>query len=86
VQWERGRVSLLFPFFQWLKRGSAGASLILKTHFHAILEMSPGFMLSGDDFLSFDFGQMAFGVENSERLKKYREYLYHAGAIGKRGF
>ena len=38
-----------------------------------------------DDFLSLDFGLVEFGVENSQRLKKYREYLYHAGAVGKRG-
>ncbi len=38
-----------------------------------------------DDFLSLDFGLTEFGVENSERLKKYREYLYHAGAVDKRG-
>ncbi|WP_300670301.1 transposase [Desulfoluna sp.] len=38
-----------------------------------------------DDFLSLDFGLAEFGVENSQRLKKYREYLYHAGAVKKRG-
>jgi len=38
-----------------------------------------------DDFLSLDFELAEFGVENSQRLKKYREYLYHAGAIDKRG-
>ena len=38
-----------------------------------------------DGFLSLDFGLAEFGVEDALRLKKYREYLYHAGAIGKRG-
>ena len=38
-----------------------------------------------DDFLSLDFGLAEFEVEDALRLKKYREYLYHAGAIGKRG-
>ena len=38
-----------------------------------------------DDFLSLDFGLAEFGVGNSQRLKKYREYLYHAGALDKRG-
>ena len=38
-----------------------------------------------DDFLSLDFGLTEFGVENSQRLKKYRENLYHAGALDKRG-
>ncbi|WP_300668294.1 transposase [Desulfoluna sp.] len=38
-----------------------------------------------DDFLSLDFGLSEFGVENSQRLKKYREYLYHAGSMDKRG-
>ncbi len=38
-----------------------------------------------DGFLSLDFGLSEFGVENDQRLKKYREYLYHAGAIDKRG-
>ena len=28
---------------------------------------------------------MEFGVENAQRLKKYRDYLYHAGAVKKRG-
>jgi putative transposase len=38
-----------------------------------------------DNFLSLDFGLAEFGVENSQRLKKYREYLYHAGALDKQG-
>jgi putative transposase len=32
-----------------------------------------------------DFGLVEFGVENAMRLQKYRDYLYHAGAIKKRG-
>ncbi len=35
--------------------------------------------------LSLDFGLVEFGVEDALRLKKYREYLYHAGAVKKRG-
>ncbi|WP_300675362.1 hypothetical protein [Desulfoluna sp.] len=38
-----------------------------------------------DDFLSLDFGLVEFGVESAERLQKYREFLYHAGAVKKRG-
>jgi len=38
-----------------------------------------------DSFLSLDFGLVEFGVENSQRLRKYRDYLYHAGAVKKRG-
>ncbi len=38
-----------------------------------------------DGFLSLDFGLVEFGVANAQRLKKYRDYLYHAGAIKKRG-
>lgn len=38
-----------------------------------------------DDFLSLDFGLVAFGVENAQRLKKYRDFLYHAGAIKNAG-
>ncbi len=37
-----------------------------------------------DGFLSLDFGLAEFGVDD-QRLKQYREYLYHAGAIDKRG-
>ncbi|WP_300673069.1 hypothetical protein [Desulfoluna sp.] len=35
--------------------------------------------------LSLDFGLVEFGVESAERLKKYREGLYHAGSVKKRG-
>ena len=38
-----------------------------------------------DDFLSLEFGLAEFGVDDDRRLKQYREYLYHAGAIDKRG-
>ena len=38
-----------------------------------------------DGFLSLDFGLEGFGVESAQRLKKYREYLYHAGAVKKHG-
>ncbi|WP_300671994.1 transposase [Desulfoluna sp.] len=38
-----------------------------------------------DDFLSLDFGLVEFGVESAERLQKYREFLYHAGSVKKRG-
>ena len=38
-----------------------------------------------DDFLSLNYELTGFRVEDALRLKKYREYLYHAGAIGKRG-
>lgn len=37
------------------------------------------------DFLSLDFWLAEFGVENAQRLKKYREYVYHAGAVNQRG-
>ena len=37
------------------------------------------------DFLSLDFGLAEFGVENAQRLRSYREYLYHAGGIDKPG-
>lgn len=38
-----------------------------------------------DSFLSLDFGLEEFGVEASQRLKTYRDYLYHAGAVKKHG-
>ena len=38
-----------------------------------------------DGFLSLDFGLAEFGVEDAEKLKKYREYLYNAGAMDRRG-
>ncbi len=38
-----------------------------------------------DGFLSLDFGLAEFGVDDDQRLKQYREFLYHAGAIDKRG-
>ncbi|VFQ44034.1 transposase [Desulfoluna butyratoxydans] len=39
-----------------------------------------------DGFLSADFGMPDFGMENpAMRFRKYREYLYHAGAIEKKG-
>ncbi|WP_300673907.1 hypothetical protein [Desulfoluna sp.] len=38
-----------------------------------------------DGFLSLDFGLMEFGVKSAERLEKYREFLYHAGSVKKRG-
>ena len=38
-----------------------------------------------DDFLSLDFGLAPFGVPESERLKSYREFLYQAGAMDKKG-
>jgi hypothetical protein len=35
-----------------------------------------------DDFLSLDFGLLEFGVvDTEERLKRYRRYVYEAGAI-----
>ena len=35
-----------------------------------------------DDFLSFDLGIKEFGEKNkSERIRRYREYVYEAGAI-----
>ena len=35
-----------------------------------------------DDFLSLDFGLKEFGVVNTEeRLKRYRRYVYEAGAV-----
>lgn len=41
---------------------------------------------NGDHFLSNDFGLVAFGVVSAEeRLIKYREYVYHAGAVEKEG-
>lgn len=37
-----------------------------------------------DDFLSLDFGLKEFGVLNAEeRLRRYRRYVYEAGALGK---
>jgi putative transposase len=42
-----------------------------------------------DDFLSLDFGMIEFGVmDEKERLRRYRRYVYEAGAVahpGKRG-
>lgn len=38
-----------------------------------------------DGFLSHDFGLAEFGISETERLKHYREFLYHAGAMDKRG-
>jgi len=39
-----------------------------------------------DGFLSLDLGLSHFGVDDlATRLKKYREFLYHVGAIEKRG-
>ncbi|SCY76008.1 REP element-mobilizing transposase RayT [Desulfoluna spongiiphila] len=39
-----------------------------------------------EDFLSDDFGLVEFGVTSSEeRLTRYREYVYHAGAVEKEG-
>jgi len=38
-----------------------------------------------DGLLSLDFGLAEFGVEHAQRLKKYRDFLYHAGAVSKRG-
>jgi len=39
-----------------------------------------------DGFLSLDFGFVDFGVlEAEERFSRYREYMYHAGAIEKEG-
>ena len=36
-------------------------------------------------FLSTNFGLEEFGVEEKERLKQYRKYLYHVGAMDKHG-
>jgi hypothetical protein len=37
-----------------------------------------------DDFLSLDFGLLEFGVlDAQERLKRYRRYVYEAGAISR---
>ena len=37
-----------------------------------------------DDFLSLDFGLLEFGVLNAqERLKRYRQYVYEAGALNR---
>ncbi len=37
-----------------------------------------------DNFLSLDFGLKEFGVLNAEeRLRRYRRYVYEAGALGK---
>jgi len=37
-----------------------------------------------DNFLSFDFGLKEFGVLNAEeRLKRYRRYVYEAGALNR---
>ena len=37
-----------------------------------------------DNFLSLDFGLKEFGVVDSEeRLKRYRRYVYEAGALGR---
>ena len=39
-----------------------------------------------DNFLSLDFGLKEFGVVNTEeRLKRYRRYVYEAGALGHPG-
>jgi putative transposase len=38
-----------------------------------------------DAFLSLNFGLAEFGVENAQRLKSYRDHLYHAGAVKKQG-
>jgi hypothetical protein len=39
-----------------------------------------------DDFLSLDFGLKEFGVlDAEERLKRYRRYVYEAGALGRSG-
>ena len=39
-----------------------------------------------DNFLSLDFGLKEFGVVDSEeRLKRYRRYVYEAGALGRSG-
>jgi len=41
---------------------------------------------NGDGFLSSDLGTSAFGVfDPASQLKTYREYLYHVGAVEKRG-
>ena len=37
------------------------------------------------NFLSLDFGLAEFGVESAQRLRHYRDYLYHAGGIHKPG-
>jgi len=38
-----------------------------------------------DNFLSLDFGQREFGVaDEKERLRRYRHFLYEAGALGKK--
>ena len=37
-----------------------------------------------DGFLSMDFGLVEFGeLSSSERLRRYRQYLYEAGAINR---
>ena len=38
-----------------------------------------------DGFLSTDFGLAQFHIPEPERLKQYREFLYHAGALNNRG-
>ena len=39
-----------------------------------------------DNFLSLDFGLKEFGVLNvEERLKRYRRYVYEAGALDRSG-
>jgi len=39
-----------------------------------------------DNFLSLDFGLKEFGVVDSEeKLKRYRRYVYDAGALGRSG-
>ena len=39
-----------------------------------------------DNFLSLDFGLKEFGVlDAEERLKRYRRYVYEAGALGRSG-
>ena len=37
-----------------------------------------------DDFLSLDFGLVEFGlIDAQERLKRYRRYVYEAGALNR---
>ena len=39
-----------------------------------------------DNFLSLDFGLLEFGIlDVEERLKRYRRYVYEAGALGHPG-
>ncbi|WP_300673050.1 hypothetical protein [Desulfoluna sp.] len=38
-----------------------------------------------DDSFFIEFRLVEFGVESATRLQKYREFLYHAGSLKKRG-